>query len=142
MLWHAITLLREFRGDGHIACLVDAGLDGIDALVMHAASGEVPRAALQTSRHWHDDAWLAAVASLRDSGLVDGLDALTSAGAALREHIEGRTDELALAPWLALGEGPCDELRAIVRPLSRAIVSSGTFGLGASSDLPTVRPGG
>ena len=32
-LWHAITLLREFRGDGHIACLVDAGLDGIDALV-------------------------------------------------------------------------------------------------------------
>ena len=33
-LWHAITLLREFRGDGHIACLVEAGLDGIDALVL------------------------------------------------------------------------------------------------------------
>ena len=71
-LWHAITLLREFRGDGHIACLVEAGLDGIDALVFHAASGDVPRAALQGSRQWDDAAWDAAVARLGDRGLVDG----------------------------------------------------------------------
>ena len=132
ILWHAITLLREFRGDGHIACLVDAGLDGIDALVMHAASGEVPRAALQTSRHWDDAAWLAAAARLQDRGLVDGLGAFTETGAALRQHIEDRTDVLALAPWVALGEASCNELRSTVRPLSRAIVSSGTFGFSAS----------
>ena len=67
-LWHAISLLREFRGDGHIACLVEAGLDGIEALVVHAASGEVPGAVLQASRGWGDDAWAAAVAGLAARG--------------------------------------------------------------------------
>jgi hypothetical protein len=128
-LWQAVTLLREFRGDGHIACLVDAGLDGIDALVLHAASGEVPRAALQTSRHWDDAAWDASVERLRARGLVDGEGAFTEAGAALRQHVEDRTDALALGPWAALGEEGCDELRSLVRPLSKGIVASGTFGI-------------
>ncbi len=127
-LWHAITLLREFRGDGHIACLVDADLEGIDALVLHAASGDVPRSALQTSRQWDDEAWDASVARLADRGIVDGGGAFTEAGAALRQHIEDRTDALALRPWAALGEEGCDELRSLVRPLGKAIVGSGTFG--------------
>jgi len=128
-LWHAITLLREFRGDGHIACLVEAGLDGIDALVFHSASGEVPRSALQGSRQWDDASWDASVASLGARGFVDGDGAFTEAGAALRQQIEDRTDALALPPWEALGEEGCDELRSLVRPLSKAIVSGGTFGL-------------
>jgi len=127
-LWHAVSLLREYRGDGHIACLVDAGLDGVDALVVHAASGEVPRAALQTSRGWDDAAWEASVAKLQALGLVAGEGDFTEEGAALRQHIEDQTDALALAPWTALGEQGCDELRSLVRPLSKAIVESGTFG--------------
>jgi hypothetical protein len=127
-LWHGITLLREFRGDGHIACLVEADLEGIDALVLHAASGEVPRAALQTSRRWSDAAWEASVTRLAGRGVVDGAGAFTQAGAALRQHIEDRTDALAVAPWAALGVEGCDELRSLVRPLSKAIVESGTFG--------------
>jgi hypothetical protein len=129
-LWHGISLLREFRGDGHIACLVEAGLDGIDALVVHAASGEVPAAVLQTSRAWGDDAWAASVARLADRGLLDAAGGFTEAGAALRQHVEDQTDALALAPWAHLGEEGCDELRSLVRPLSKAIVSSGTFGFG------------
>jgi hypothetical protein len=128
-LWHAITLLREFRGDGHIACLVEAGLGGIDALVFHAASGDVPRAALQGSRQWGDDAWDAAVESLGSRGWIDPDGSFTEAGAALWQRIEGRTDALALPPWEALGEEGCDELRSLVRPLSKAIVAGGTFGL-------------
>lgn len=127
-LWHAISLLREFRGDGHIACLVEAGLDGLDALLFHAASGEVPRAALQSSRGWSDEAWDGALAALVDRDLLTSDGSFTDAGAALRQHIEDRTDELALAPWAALGQDGCDELRALVRPLSRAVVESGTFG--------------
>ena len=127
-LWHAISLLREFRGDGHIACLLEAGLDGIDALVIHAASGEVPRSALQSSRHWDDAAWDASVARLHDRGLVDRDGAFTEAGASLRQHVEDHTDALALAPWAALGEDGCDELRSLVRPLSKTIVAGGTFG--------------
>jgi len=128
-LWHAVTLLREFRGDGHIACLVDAGLDGIDALVVHAASGEVPRAVLQTSRRWDDAAWDASIERLAARGLVDATGAFTEAGASLRQQIEDQTDALALGPWAGLGEEGCDELRSLVRPLSKAIVASGTFGV-------------
>lgn len=127
-LWHAISLLREFRGDGHLAALVDAGLSGIEALVVHAASGEVPRAALQTSRGWTDDDWHAAVARLAARGLVQDDGSFTSDGAALRKHIEDRTDLLAVSPWAALGQERCDELRALVRPHSRAIVEGGSLG--------------
>jgi len=130
-LWHAISLLREFRGDGHVAALLDAGIDGIGALVLHAASGEVPRAALQTTRGWTDEAWHAAVAGLAERGLVDADGAFTDDGAAVRQHIEDRTDALAMAPWEALGEEACDELRHLVRPLSKAVVASGTFGFDA-----------
>jgi hypothetical protein len=128
-LWHAVSLLREFRGDGHIACLVEGGLDGIEALVFHAASGDVPRAALQGSRQWDDAAWEAAVERLGARGWVQPDGSFTEAGAAQHQRIEDRTDELALAPWQTLGEERCDELRALVRPLSKAIVAGGTFGL-------------
>ncbi|HJR25112.1 MAG TPA: hypothetical protein VJ804_06540, partial [Acidimicrobiales bacterium] len=125
VLWHAITLLREFRGDGHVACLVEAGLSGIEALILHAASGEVPRVALQRTRQWGDAAWEGAVAGLAERGLVDAEGSFTDEGAALRAGIEDRTDELALPPWRAIGQEACDELRALVRPLSRAIVTNG-----------------
>lgn len=128
-LWHAVTLLREFRGDGHLACLVDAGLDGIDALVVHAASGEVPRSILQSSRGWDDDAWDASVQRLVARGLLDADGTFTPAGVELRQHIEDRTDALALAPWAELGEEGCDELRSLVRPISKAIVAGGGLGL-------------
>lgn len=127
-LWHGISLLREYRGDGHIVCLVDAGLDGLEALIFHAASGEVPRSVLQASRRWSDDEWNGGVLGLVERGLVDPSGAFTPAGVALRQRIEDRTDELALRPWLAIGADACDELRALVRPLSRAVVSSGGLG--------------
>ena len=127
VLWHAITLIREYRGDGHIACLLEAGLDAVEALITHAASGAVPRAALQMSRAWSDDEWMAGVDRLADRGLVDGDGAFTDAGTALRQRIEDRTDELALPAWAALGEEGCNELRELVRPWSKAISDSGAF---------------
>lgn len=128
VLWHAISLLREFRGDGHIACLVVEGLTGCEALVLHGASGEVAPAVLQASRAWPDDGWRAATARLAARGLVDDAGTLTEEGRALRQRVEDRTDVLALPPWEALGEAGCERLRALVRPLSKAIVSSGAFG--------------
>ena len=127
-LWHAITVLREHRGDGHVACLTEAGLDGCEALVLHAASGDVPRRALQTTRGWSDDEWAAAVDRLAGRGLVDGDGAFTDDGRAQRERIEDRTDELAAPPWAVIGEDACAELRALVRPASKAIVAGGGLG--------------
>jgi len=128
-LWHAITVLREYRGDGHVACLVESGIGACEALVLHAATGDVPAAVLQASRGWSDDAWAAAVERLRSRGWVDADGGFTDAGRAAREAVEARTDELALTPWKAIGGAACDELRGLVRPLSKAIVSGGAFGL-------------
>ena len=38
--WHATTLLREHRGDGHLAALLELGLDPLEALVTHTATGK------------------------------------------------------------------------------------------------------
>jgi hypothetical protein len=127
-LWHAVTVLREHRGDGHVAALVDAGVDGCGALVQHAAAGEVPRAALQTTRGWTDDEWHAAVARLAERGWVGRDGSFTDVGRTVRQHIEDRTDAMAVEPWAAIGEDGSDELRALVRPLSKAIVAGGAFG--------------
>src|SRR4051812_2562056 len=62
VLWHAQTLLRELRGDGHIAALVAEGVSGIEALILHTATGEAP--GMRTSRPWSDEAWDAAVDGL------------------------------------------------------------------------------
>ncbi|MCB0965826.1 MAG: hypothetical protein KDB37_03235 [Ilumatobacter sp.] len=125
VLWVAQTMLREFRGDGHIAALTVEGLSGCEALVLHAASGEVPAAVLQSTRVWSDDEWAATIDALARRGLVDSAGAFTDEGRALRQSIEDRTDHLALAPYEALGEERCSELRDLARPLSRAVVDGG-----------------
>jgi hypothetical protein len=125
VLWHAQTLLREFRGDAHIAALVLAGLDGCEALVTHAASGEVPATTLRESRQWSDEAWAAATERLQARGLVDGDGAFTDAGRALRESIEERTDEASLPAYEVLGDDGCERLRALARPWSKTIVAGG-----------------
>jgi len=126
VLWHAITLLREFRGDGHIAALVNEGLDGCEALVTHGSDGAVPASILQSTRGWSNEEWEAARARLENRGWMAGDDA-TAAGADARGRIELRTDELAMAPWDALGTEDADLLRRLVRPFSKAISESGVF---------------
>lgn len=130
VLWHAQTLLREFRGDGHVALLVADGLDGCEALVVHAATGEVPAEVLRTSRAWSHDAWEEAVDRVRRRGwLAEGEELrLTDAGRTHRQRVEDTTDALALSAYLPLGDDGCDRLRQLARPFSRAIVDSGLLG--------------
>ncbi len=127
-LWHGIGVLREFRGDGHVATLVERGVAPCEALVLHAGSGEVPESTLRATRAWPDAAWDAAATALVDRGLIDGDRRLTDAGAAFREDLERRTDELAIGVWAPLGDESCRRLRALVRPLSRAVLDHGAFG--------------
>ena len=120
VVWHAQSVLREFRGDGHVALLVTHGLSGIDALVTHAATGEVPAHLLRSTRGWPVEAWDAAVDSLQERGWLQRGEPLrlTEWGAAERRLIEDATDGLAAAPYDVLGEDDCAELRALVRPWS------------------------
>lgn len=126
VLWHAQTLLREFRGDGHIAALTVEGLTGCEALVTHGAAGDVPATVLQATRQRTDEDWAAAHESLRSRGWLDADGALTELGRERRAWIERRTDELAVAPYDALGEQRCARLRELVRPMSSAM--SAAFG--------------
>jgi hypothetical protein len=119
-LWHAQSILREYRGDGHVALLLTHGLSGIDALVTHAAAGDAPLGVLRATRGWSDEQWHTAVRSLQGRGwLTEGDElAFTEWGAARRQEIEEQTDALAAAPYTALGEDGCAELRALARPWS------------------------
>ena len=127
-LWRAITLLREFRGDGHIAALVDAELSGVEALIVHGATGEVPFDVLRSTRAWPADEWEAATEGLRSRGLVEGATpTLSTAGTELRQRIEARTDALAAPAWAAISDEDADRVRTLVRPWSKAI-SAATFG--------------
>jgi hypothetical protein len=127
VLWHAQTLLREFRGDAHIAALTLEGLHGIDSLVIHAATGDVPAVVLQTTRAWPDELWADAVERMRSRGFVSTGDelALTDAGRAHRQWVEDRTDAGALLAYTAIGEDGCDRLRQLGRPLSKTIIERG-----------------
>ena len=128
-LWHAQTLLREYRGDGHVALLTAAGLTPVEALVTHAAAGPVTDAALRASRAWGDEDWAAGVAGVRARGwLADGDDlALSEAGRVFRQDLEDRTDELAVAAYAALGAAGCARLTELARPLSQAVIDSGLY---------------
>jgi hypothetical protein len=120
VLWHAQSILREYRGDGHIALLVVHGLSGIEALVTHAAAGDVPAQLLRSTRGWPEQAWHAAVEALRGRGWLEQGDPLrfTEWGGAQRRAIEEGTDALAAAPYDVLGEEDCAALRTLVRPWS------------------------
>lgn len=129
-LFHAITLLREHRGDGHIAALTLENLDNGDVLVTHAASESMglPESILQLTRGFTDEMWAAAKDRLRERGLLDADGALTAEGKELRQRIEDRTDAAALPPWQALGDEGCARLLELAQPFSRAVVKSGVFG--------------
>ena len=124
VLWHAQTLLREFRGDGHIAALVDAGLNGCEALVSHGVTGEVRPRVLKATRQRSDADWDAAVESLQERGWLDAQRVPTELGSQQRTAIEDATDRMALAPYAALGLDRCAELRQLVRPWSAALANS------------------
>ncbi|WP_190158990.1 SCO6745 family protein [Streptomyces litmocidini] len=135
VLWQAATILREHRGDGHIAALVAAGLDPAESLVSFAAVGAAPEPVFE-SRGWSADAWRAARERLTARGLLDADGTATEEGRALRAEVERRTDELAAGPWDALGPEDTTRLADLLGGPWLAVVGSGllpsenTLGIG------------
>jgi hypothetical protein len=122
-LWHAATLLREHRGDGHVAALLHAPLDPVEALLTAGLAGTgLPF--YRATRGWTDEEWQAAEARLRDRELVDD-DGLTPAGRALRADVEARTDAAALAGWRHLGAIGTRRLAQLARPWQQHVLASG-----------------
>jgi hypothetical protein len=120
-------MLREFRGDAHVASLVLAGLDGVEALVTHAAHDPSIASFLRPTRAWPEEDWDTAVERLRSRGLLAaGADlAFTDAGREQRDRIEVETDAASLIAYEGLGEERCERLRELARPLSLAVIEAG-----------------
>ena len=126
-LWHGATLLREHRGDGHVACLLRSGMTGLESLVTHTLTGRgFTAAAARATRGWSEEEWAAACARLAERGLVaDG--ALTDAGLALRAEVEAGTDALSAAPWVHLGPERTARVVELGRALSGRLVANGAY---------------
>ncbi|AWL38888.1 hypothetical protein [Streptomyces sp. SM18] len=135
VLWQAATVLREHRGDGHIAALTGAGLDPVESLVSFAAVGAA-RPEVFASRGWSAAEWGAARERLAARGLLEADGTATDAGRALRAEVERRTDESAAGPWEALGEKGRERLAELLGPFWVAAIGSGllpgetTLGIG------------
>lgn len=118
-LWRAATVLREHRGDGHIAALVGAGLSGCQALVLRDAL-HGGRQQLQPNRGWTDDEWDAARRALTGRGWLDAQGGPTPAGQAAHRDVEDHTDQLAAQPWDALNPDSQTRLSHLLTPLAHA----------------------
>lgn len=126
VLWHAQTLLREYRGDGHIALLVTEGLDGLGALITHAATGSISAEALRISRAWSEEDWAAGEDRARAQGWLEPGPqlSLSEDGKRRRQSIEDRTDELSIFPYEAIGADGCNRLAELAAPLSAAVTAA------------------
>ncbi|MET7989464.1 MarR family transcriptional regulator [Amycolatopsis sp. NPDC005232] len=126
-LWHSATMLREHRGDGHIAALVGAGIGGAEAHVLSALDmGIHPPESFGRVQHLPKVRLAAVMAGLRSRGLVDAEGHFTDAGRETKQRIETLTDELAAAPYDTLSPAELDELIAALEPLSATVAATGS----------------
>lgn len=126
-LWHSATMLREHRGDGHIAALVGARIGGTEAHVLSAiAMGVHPPESFGRIHHLPKKRLAEVMEGLRKRGIVDADGRFTDAGRELQQRIEALTDELAAAPYEALTPAELDELAAALEPISARLVETGS----------------
>lgn len=118
-LWQAATTLREHRGDGHVAAVVAAGLDGCETLVWRS-SNDLSRETLQPFRGWTDEQWQAATERLTDRGWLDSSGRPTEHGLTTFAGIERTTDELAARVWQSMDDDAVQRLRELLTPIARA----------------------
>jgi len=121
-LWHAATLLREHRGDGHIAALILSGLSGLEASVTYIAYGSAFNEELQRkTRGYSEEEWAQTKVDLQRQGIFDDTNQFTEQGRKQREEIEAQTDVAAATPYEHLGDERTQRLIELVRPWARSI---------------------
>jgi hypothetical protein len=131
-LWHAATLLREHRGDAHVAVLAAAGVSGRECNVLQAAAGAVPRDYIARARDYDDAEWSYHEQRLAERGLLNNDGSITTAGRELKDHVESTTDALGLSALDALSDDEVETLFQALTPITRAVVAGG--------DVPAMTP--
>lgn len=133
-LWHAATLLREQRGDAHVAVLVASGITGRESNVLHVAAGRATKDNIMRTRDYDDAEWEAIVLTLVGRGLLVADGSLAPAGHALKTDIEHRTDQASLSVLDALTDDEVEALFRTLTPIARQVIAGG--------DLPASTPMG
>jgi hypothetical protein len=126
-LWQLCTSLREHRGDGHVAALTAAGVDGLEAHVLITLETGGDPVDLQRTRGWSADDWGDAVQRLRGRELVSVSGQLTDAGRQLRLDIETTTDQLSFEPWRCLADAEVGHLVQSLSPAAATVSASGVI---------------
>ncbi|MFE3032309.1 MarR family transcriptional regulator [Streptomyces canus] len=126
-LWHSATMLREHRGDGHIAALLGARIGGTEAHVLSALEmGIHPPESFGRIHHLPEERLAAVMDGMRERGLADSDSHFTDAGRATKHRIEALTDELAVPPYDALSPAERDELIAELEPITAILLAAGS----------------
>jgi len=123
-LWHGANLLREHRGDGHVAALLTAGIGGTESHVLHALSEVMPAAQFGRVSHLPEAQLAAVVDGMRGRGLIGADGWLTAAGRQVKEEVETRTDELAAPAYDILTPDELDQLIKDLEPLAAVLTGA------------------
>lgn len=124
LLWWAASVIREYRGDCHIAVLTAAGLDGTSANALAMAAG-LTVGEQRKMRGWTEDEWAAGFAQLASRGWVDADGTITESGRSARQQIEDATDRVCHAGMDKEATGRAITVEDGVRTLARAVLKSG-----------------
>lgn len=135
-LWRCCDMVREHRGDSHIAVWTKALVQPIEIQLMSELQLGLPLKTYSATRGWTVAQMDAAIDGMRAKGWMDG-DGFSAAGRAFRERIEAETDEMEVPLVEAIG-GDFDELIGILRPWAAAIVRVGIAGGGYPGDANAI----
>jgi len=136
-MWRLSDMLREFRGDAHIAAWTSAGLDATEVGLLTELYWGLPMRTYIRTRAWSDDQLDAAADRLEARGLI-ARDALTEDGRTLRESIESATDAQCAVIVDRLGERT-DELIGLLASWGEAIRTAGGYPAQGPHDLAPLR---
>lgn len=127
-LWQQITIVREWRGDVHVALLVASDIGPCAAMVLQVGTGRFPLGIAQATRQWNEEEWAASISELAARGWVDSAGAMTTAGTTAREHLEDETDRLCAPIWKPIEDRGAARLTELLERIHPAFVAAGTYG--------------
>ncbi|MCU1392436.1 MAG: hypothetical protein JWM34_864 [Ilumatobacteraceae bacterium] len=127
-LFHAAALLREHRGDGHIAALMIEGVGRLEAHVLLALDMDMPAEKFGRIHHLPSAQLGAVIDGLRDRGVIGADGWLSERGRAVKRRVESLTDDLAAKPYEVLEPGEIDELMDSLAPLTELLLAAQDWG--------------
>ena len=123
-LFHAASLVREHRGDGHISALITEGVGRLEAHVLLALDMGMPAERFGRIHHLPAAQLAGVIDAMRDRGLIGDDGWLSEAGRAVKQRVEALTDQLAAAPYEVLEPGELDELMTALEPLAALLLAA------------------